>query len=365
MSEPDPLPACQPADSNVNHVPDAQGSVRYDALLNLIEEIQKRRFIKEVVLVVAAQWKSCVNLDNWRMLCVYEKQCVLISVAGQNTQVLELGLDQLARYDEKIWRESIPSELRGAALEAIRDVLPEELSPAPGQTLLTLPVQHGYTTTAVLSVLSSTSGFDEMDRKFIALVASVTATRIVGMLAEQILSRERNELIVKLGQLAVTDSLTGVANRRGADAALSYEIVRSRRYSEPLSLVLFDIDHFKKVNDAHGNAVGDKVLSAVAATVQKLLRNTDKIARWGGEEFLVILPHTDMDQAFQTAERVRAAIRDHQDLPCQITVSLGVAGLSETDTLQQIVDRADRGLYQAKKSGRNQTCVMQYSLEES
>jgi len=155
-------------------------------------------------------------------------------------------------------------------------------------------------------------------------------------------------------KLAITDRLTGLANRRGAEIVLKREVTRARRYGSLLSLVLFDIDHFKALNDVHGHAFGDLVLRHVARTIGTLPRDSDVAARWGGEEFLLILPATNLTGARTCAERVRSAV-EALTFPKggPVTLSAGVAELEGKEDLESVLRRADDNMYAAKRAGRN------------
>jgi diguanylate cyclase (GGDEF)-like protein/PAS domain S-box-containing protein len=150
---------------------------------------------------------------------------------------------------------------------------------------------------------------------------------------------------------STTDPLTGLFNRRGAEAAAARERSRSERTGTPLSLVVFDIDHFKRVNDNHGHAVGDEVLRAVAEALSAMARVTDVIARWGGEEFVAILPG-GLEGARSYAERTRAAVAA-LTLPEPLTLSAGIAELGLGEPFESALARADAHLYQAKRAGRD------------
>jgi len=164
----------------------------------------------------------------------------------------------------------------------------------------------------------------------------------------------------KLIQMAKIDGLTGIYNRRYLDSRLTEEIERSRRHGNPLSILLLDIDHFKKINDTHGHLCGDYALRKISELLQELVRTSDILGRYGGEEFLCILPETPHEQAVVLAERCREQIatkplacEDHQ---ARITISIGVTGQHRDDTLDSIIKRADDALYQAKREGRNRVC---------
>jgi diguanylate cyclase (GGDEF)-like protein len=163
------------------------------------------------------------------------------------------------------------------------------------------------------------------------------------------------------GQLrlqASTDALTGVPNRRAFTERAELEFKRSRRNGSPLSVVLIDLDHFKKINDTHGHLGGDAVLKAVATKLARDMRCTDLFCRWGGEEFCALLPDTDAAGAQTMLDRLRAQVAtlrfEHQGHNLAATISVGIAQLAREDnTLDQLIARADKALYTAKSAGRN------------
>ncbi|MEW6068230.1 MAG: diguanylate cyclase [Nitrospirota bacterium] len=170
---------------------------------------------------------------------------------------------------------------------------------------------------------------------------------------------ERKHLQHELEKLAITDSLTGVFNRTKFHELIKKEIERARRYNHPLSMIMFDIDHFKKVNDTYGHTSGDYVLKALTQVVRENLRETDYLIRWGGEEFIIITPETDLGKAEMLAERTRKAIEDHTfDHVGKITVSFGVTQFIKDDTEDTFVKRADDATYIAKRKGRNRVEVV-------
>lgn len=158
--------------------------------------------------------------------------------------------------------------------------------------------------------------------------------------------------------MATTDALTGLLNRRAFLESTNREVARAKRYNEHLSVILLDVDHFKHINDKRGHAAGDMVLSAVGKLLNKSLRTCDIVARWGGEEFVLVLPSTSLAGAEEVAERVRsqlasAVITDGNGDAVPVTASFGVAAYGGAETLEQVIDRADRAMYLAKSGGRN------------
>lgn len=164
----------------------------------------------------------------------------------------------------------------------------------------------------------------------------------------------------EIERIATVDQLTGIYNRHKFEELFALESERSRRFSQPLSLILIDIDHFKSVNDTHGHDIGDAVLVQLAVTVQENIRKIDVFARWGGEEFLVLCPSTDRDNVLEFAEKLRAAV-EKTTFPVvgKITISIGVSLFAPQDSLGDLFKRADQGLYYAKEHGRNQVGVFE------
>jgi len=182
--------------------------------------------------------------------------------------------------------------------------------------------------------------------------------------AEIAYDAERAEMhgrILELEKLSATDRLTGAWNRAHFDKTLMIELSRSTRYLQPLALIFFDIDHFKRINDTYGHAVGDIVLCELVKVVRDNIRSSDMLFRWGGEEFVILAPSTSYRSAASLAETLRAKIEQHAiETAGHITISLGVAehvsGQSENACLQ----RADAAMYAAKNGGRNRVVVDQH-----
>jgi len=158
----------------------------------------------------------------------------------------------------------------------------------------------------------------------------------------------------KTQMLAMKDKLTGCWNRRKIEEVAHHEILRLRRYDSPLSLIIIDIDHFKKINDSFGHITGDTVLKKIATRIQECIRDTDILGRWGGEEFVVILPSSGLSMTAMVAERIRLCIKEsEQEQGVCATVSLGYAACQTTDTWKDWLGRADAALYRAKNEGRD------------
>ena len=160
----------------------------------------------------------------------------------------------------------------------------------------------------------------------------------------------------ELEQLAATDELTGLGNRRKLMARVREEIARSSRYQRSLSAMMFDLDHFKRLNDEFGHVVGDEGLRTLGALLRDGVRDIDLVYRFGGEEFVVLLPDTDLAGAIEMAERLRLeveACRLPEHSQCRMTASVGVTVYAVGESAADFLDRVDRAMYEAKMAGRN------------
>ncbi len=205
--------------------------------------------------------------------------------------------------------------------------------------------------------------FDDSDR-FVGLIGSLVDITSLKQ-AEEALSRSNQRLeqevarrTRELEELLLTDPLTGVGNRRFLVERLRAEVAKSRRHHQPLSVVFTDLDHFKQINDRYGHSGGDEVLCHVAELLKDSLRNEDMIGRFGGEEFVMLLTATPLEQALLVAERIRVSLGTTPTSleACTVTASFGVAELNPGESAEELLNRSDRALYAAKEAGRN--CVM-------
>jgi len=171
-------------------------------------------------------------------------------------------------------------------------------------------------------------------------------------------NRQLEDMLTRVEALAIMDSLTGLYNRRRFEVVLESEFKRAARYQSPLSCLMIDIDHFKRVNDSCGHQGGDTVLREIAQLIQATIREVDTPARWGGEEFIVLSPNTPKDKANLAATRILNAIAQHIFSGVKegkITVSIGIAGIPDPsiDDKDKLIHAADLAMYEAKKKGRN------------
>jgi diguanylate cyclase (GGDEF)-like protein len=190
----------------------------------------------------------------------------------------------------------------------------------------------------------------------------------IGLLATTVTSMvaETENLMAKLRHQAMTDPLTGLGNRRWLAERMAEEMSRAERQCEPLSVVVFDLDRFKAINDSHGHETGDRVLVAVAEIVRTSLRRYDLAARVGGEEFCIILPRTSLDDAEVISERLRATLAATVVPPLRrgrMTASFGICDAGTETRLSVLLQRADTALYEAKRDGRN--CIRRAAPQET
>jgi diguanylate cyclase (GGDEF)-like protein len=190
----------------------------------------------------------------------------------------------------------------------------------------------------------------------VTLVESLAANGVVILVLSGFahVTRDTEQKAAAMEAQANTDELTGLANRRHGEHALEVEVERAERYERPLSVLLFDLDFFKAVNDAHGHAAGDRVLASVRDLLKDRLRPSDLLARWGGEEFLLIAPEMREDEAARLAERLRRLVARHDfTVGWRLTASFGVAERLPQESAAELVRRADEAMYAAKRDGRD------------
>lgn len=174
--------------------------------------------------------------------------------------------------------------------------------------------------------------------------------------------KQINYIYTRTKYLSITDELTGLSNRRCFDATFEKEFLRASRYKNKLTLVMFDIDYFKSVNDTYGHQCGDYILKQISNAALQTFRKTDTVFRYGGEEFVVILTETDINQAIIPLERFRKTVQtlalNYQGQDVNVTVSIGACQLtSEMSSKEEFLQKTDEALYEAKNSGRNKTVL--------
>lgn len=267
------------------------------------------------------------------------------------------------------WAYALAGPARGALLCLMPLILSYGVFALEGRTVLWLTVLGSVMLGVVAAGLVWLAPLDhpwrvELAHGVFAAVAMASVSvlgRRLGRMRQRLRGQkaELGEALMRIQALAMRDSLTGLLNRRAMLDELRAEARRAERSGQPLSLALVDMDHFKSINDSLGHAVGDRVLQRFAEVARQELRDTDRLARWGGEEFLLLLPQATVVQAVATLERVRARLRgttmDGVSRELVITFSAGVARCANDTEVEAAVELADLAMYRAKTGGRNRT----------
>lgn len=209
-----------------------------------------------------------------------------------------------------------------------------------------------------LDIIPHASYTTEFKLRLIYSFLSVTFLSVLYEYSRAISYQRTLELSRKYQQLALIDPLTKLSNRRDAISILKRETLLIKRSKEPLVVILCDIDHFKQINDSYGHNIGDKVLVELAQFFVQQIREQDCISRWGGEEFLFILPKTSAQNAHIFAEKIQRKLQEHftayENHQINVTLSMGIEQFDETKDIDEVISNADKYLYQAKHAGRNQ-----------
>ena len=260
---------------------------------------------------------------------------------------MHYGIDQAG-----VWADCVRT--KAPVIHNEYAALPDKKGLPPGHAPvvreLTVPVIRDERVVAVLGVGNKESDYGEKDMVEVDYLADVTWEIIDGRRSQEEL-RQANELLATQARI---DFLTGVYNRRMFDSLLAAEMTRACRYNEPLSLIMLDLDHFKQVNDSLGHRAGDQVLQKLAELLSGRIRSHDVLSRWGGEEFLILTPQSDITQAITLAEGLRELVEQYDfGSGLRITISFGVTSHCCGESAEAFVARADTALYEAKRNGRN------------
>ena len=318
----------------------------------------------EAINMIAQQSTAVMELEE-----LLVRACSIIQLAFQVSHV-SLALreegDLVMRAHQGMLTPCFPSSARFPVTEepwcdvmtANRTVIEGDMSSAPesfrlfkeARSRLSIPLISFGQTLGVLTLHSSRRNtFRQNDLKPLESVADICANSI-----------QNANYVDRVKQLAYLDGLTGIFNRRFFELRIMEEIERARRYSTGLAVVMADIDQFKQLNDEFGHLLGDEVLRQVSSLFQRQLRKIDIVCRYGGEEFAILLPQTNAQQAHATAEKLRRLVEgwEFPGIPRTVTMSAGVAGFATHGTTRdEMIQAADTGLYAAKQAGRNRVCL--------
>jgi len=347
----------------------------YDSLNTLHQitlDLLNQRDVREMLHFIAAKAAKLLDTPYCEIL-LPEKDELVVKAFTQN-DLFAPGTHvkrSEGRLSWKVFDTGVPAILDDYFKWAERHAIYEHQN---FQAVMVIPILVGKKCIGVLGFARVKPGspFNQED--------ILSATHLADIAA---LAMENSRLYREVQALATTDELTGINNRRSLMELGEHEVKRSIRYQRPVSVLMLDVDHFKRVNDTWGHAAGDVVLRGIAQHCVDQLRNTDAlgrycekdddagniIGRFGGEEFAILLPETDLDQALFLAERIRASVeRTLFKVPStnggsasallQVTVSIGVSSLKpEIDSMLDLLNQADKALYTSKETGRNRVCM--------
>ncbi|MGY1446214.1 sensor domain-containing diguanylate cyclase [Pseudomonas chlororaphis] len=325
------------------------------------------------------------NLTFFINYKVYDYQDNFIGVAGVGLKV-DTVVKLIDRYQQRYQRsvyfvdtqgrivltgaEGGPQGARAGQslfeLENLRDLQARMPKPHSGNYEYSAPDQRHFLNVRFIPELNWYLFVDKREDRalgdirrslYLNLLICLAITLIVLTLLNRVVRRFQR----KIETQATLDSLTGLPNRRGFDLLAAQAMLEAQREPKPLTALLLDLDHFKRLNDTYGHLAGDQVLSGFARHLASCLRQSDIVCRWGGEEFIVLLKDTDSATALKIAEKIRLLIEQqhyaYEGKNMRLTVSIGVTTLQADDTLHSLLSRADHAMYRAKQTGRNRTCM--------
>lgn len=325
--------------------------------LNSAKSLTSTLELKKVLKVIVARAQQLIRCDAWVLLLVDEP-------SG------ELYIEMLRSKNEKALKSHRIKPGQGAAGWVARHSKPllvPDLSKetrfsggidgqigAPSRSLLCVPIVNKKKMVGVIEMVNKLGdgSFDSRDLDL-----------LVKLVAQAAIAIERAYLYQKMADLAVTDDLTKLFNFRYLDQTLDIELRRGQRYGANVSLIFLDMDYFKLVNDRYGHLMGSRVLIEVAQILIQNLRDVDIIARYGGDEFVVVLPETSLDVTYRIAQRLKQSLREHTFLeaeghPIKLTASYGIASYPDhARNKKDLIRLADQAMYRAKYSGRDQICI--------
>lgn len=333
------------------------------SVLEILKAISAKRRAHDVLFVFVDRISRVVETDRCSVVRVWggeNKGTVLAS--HEDESVRDLVID-LQKYPELMRAMETRERLliNDVARDPLTRDMADELRGAGVKVLLVVPIVlfDPNVGTLLLRITRARRAFTMREIGFCEIVAEAAANALErAQLFESI--QQANE---RLERLAITDALTGLHNRRHFHERLEEEFHRARRYSLPLSCMIFDIDNFKKINDTYGHLQGDAILREIGLCTAKVTRKSDVTARYGGEEFVVIMPQTDLEGAEAQAERLRRELGNHvyPGMPPgeNVTVSVGVAVLDHKAILdcETLISIADAALYEAKRGGKNRVVI--------
>jgi len=328
--------------------------------LSLAKALTSTLELKKVLKVIMARAQQLIKAEAWALLLVDEPAAELYfdlihskhekALKSQRIKLGQGAAGWVVRYNKPLLVPDLSKDGRFAS------GLDLQLG-SPSRSLMCVPIVNKKRTIGVLEAVNKAGDglFDEQD-----------LTLLVKLIDQAEIAIERAYLYQKMADLAVTDDLTKLFNFRYLDQTLDIEIRRGQRYGANVSLIFLDMDYFKQVNDRYGHLMGSRVLIEVAQILIQNLRDVDIIARYGGDEFVVVLPETPLDVTYRIAQRLRVALREHTFLeaeghPIKLTASYGIASYpTHARNKKDLIRLADQAMYRAKNSGRDQICLAEH-----
>jgi diguanylate cyclase (GGDEF)-like protein len=332
-------------DAKISEMPREAPYGWLEALTGLAVEVQQRQDLDELLQTIVNRTAELLGVPrvSVRLFDPAYETLVAVCRAGEPLHVEEAEFEPgegllgwIAQHCQPIRTDEADADPRFVPRPGMQERL---------GAFLGVPLVSGRTGMGVLSAIGGDKRFEAHHESLMTLVAAICAPHID---------------VVRLARLSQVDPLTGSLNRRGFDDAFP-EVEARPGFVDPLSVVMVDIDHFKEINDELGHAMGDEVLKHVAARLGEALRAGDAVVRYGGEEFLLILPGVDCQQAARVAERARELVQRYPAIVAgrriDVTVSLGVAQRRPGESRSSVIERADQAMYTAKRSGRDRVEV--------
>jgi diguanylate cyclase (GGDEF)-like protein len=330
----------------------------------LLERMEREKFKLEIILQAYEKISSILKLEDLadfvadKAIQIVEAEKASLMIIDDNSQELILkGSKGIDMGKEKIqWKIKVGELIAGWVAREGKALLVSDIDSDPRfqaqakpsryktKSFISLPLKSDSHIIGVINVtdkLASTNIFTEEDLRYLTILAHQTVAQI-----------ENIKLYERLSSLAITDSLTNLFNHRYFQERIHSEILRAERYNHALTLAMFDIDSFKLYNDRYGHQEGDKVLKLCAFTLKQFSRQVDVVCRYGGEEFMIILPDTDTKGVQIMSEKIRKAVEE-----IKLSVSVGIAGFEKGLSKDDLIARADKALYKAKAEGKNKVCV--------
>ena len=314
----------------------------------------------KVIRVIMERAQRLIKCDAWSLLFLDEEQQQLRFVAVKGGNKSRKGDFKKARF--KVGEGIAGRVAKTGQPLMVNDVRKyknlgksmDRVTASRTRSVLCVPIVNKKQTIGVLEMINKLDGkpFEKIDQELLCKLVDQAAIAL-----------ERANLYQSMSNLAITDDLTKLFNFRYMDQALDHEIRRSERYGSVLSLIFFDMDYFKNVNDTHGHLMGSKVLIEVAGILRENLRTVDIVSRYGGDEFVVVLPETNVATAVRITHRLHRNLRAHEFLKSEgigmrMSASFGIAGFPEhAKTKRDLIRLADQAMYLAKNGGRDQIFV--------